>query len=238
MRNLSAANFAALQARALVARDFLWIVARDRSTGAPQSVGFWSDVGNVAAAVVNPDTGLDVTRDWYGSGTLIGIDDIPLVANLTVQSITIRMSQIDDLVEQAVRLYDCKQARIEVYRGLFSTVSRQMVAAAACRFVGFCDNIEIKTPSENENGGVELTGVSHTQEITRSNPDTRSHESQKLRSATDNFYQDTAVVGEWEQFWGKSSGKIATVSKPSGGAVKPSGRDAGEAAPSSSGGTR
>lgn len=219
MRNLSAANLAALQARQLVARDFLRITARDRDGGAPQVVGFWSDVGNVSAAVVNPDTGLDTAYDWYGSGTLIGIDDIPLVANLTVQSITIRMSQLDDLVEQAVRLYDCKQARIEVYRGLFNPDTRQMVAPAACRFVGFCDNIEIKTPSENEDGGVFLTGVSHTQEMTRSNPDTRSHESQILRKAGDNFFQDATVVGDWEQFWGRSNGKIATVRSSSGMAM-------------------
>ncbi|PWJ73820.1 hypothetical protein C7441_1253 [Pseudaminobacter salicylatoxidans] len=229
-RNLSAPNFAALQARALVARDFLRIVARDRATGAPQVVGFWSDVGNVAASVVNPDTGLTSTYDWYGSGTLIEISDIPLVANLTVQSIRIKLSQIDDLVEQAVRLYDCKQARVEVYRGLFDPDTRQLVAPAVCRFVGFIDQIEIKTPAEGEDGGVEMTAISHTQEITRSNPDTRSHESQKLRNPTDNFFQDVAVVGEQELFWGKASGKIPTKRASSGGVVaKPSGRDSGGA---------
>ncbi|TWH01828.1 hypothetical protein L614_002000000620, partial [Ochrobactrum sp. J50] len=61
MRNLSAENYAALQARQLVARDFLWLVARDRSTGAPFSYGFWSDVGDVSAPILNPNTGLAET---------------------------------------------------------------------------------------------------------------------------------------------------------------------------------
>ncbi|WP_272951106.1 hypothetical protein [Agrobacterium pusense] len=44
MRNISAENLAALEARQLVARDFLWFVARDRATGAPITDGMWSDV--------------------------------------------------------------------------------------------------------------------------------------------------------------------------------------------------
>ena len=166
MRAISSANNTALAGRLLVARDFLWLVARDRDDGSPQSVGFWSDAGDVSAAVVSPDTGLEVTRSWYGSGTLIAIDDVPLVADVTVQRIRIMVSQIDELVQQAVRLYDCKQARVEIYRGLFNSSTRQMVAAAFCRFVGFVDAIEIRTPAEGaEAGGISLTCTGHTQEM-------------------------------------------------------------------------
>lgn len=213
MRNISSANLAALQARALVARDFLWLEVRNRATGAKVTDGMWSDVGNVSASVIHPDTGLTVTRDWYGSGTLVAIDDIPLVSNLSVQNVSIRLSQVDAHVEQLVRLYDCKQGRVEVYRGLFDPDTRQMVAPAECRFVGFIDTIEIKTPTENEDGAVTLTCASHTQEMTRSNPDTRSHATQVLRSATDNFYQDTSTAGEWEIFWGSEKGKVPSQPK-------------------------
>lgn len=208
MRYLSEENADALAARRLVPRDFLWIVARDRDDNGPQSVGFWSGVGNVSAPIVNPDTGATNTRTWYGSGTLIGIDAIPLVANLTVQTVTITMNQIDDLVQQAVRLYDCKQARVEIYRGLLDPLTRLLVAPAFCRFIGFVDEIEIKTPSENEAGGVTLTVSSHTQEMTRSNPDTRSDASQRLRDSDDRFFADASTVGEQEFFWGKKRGKV------------------------------
>ena len=212
-RNISAENLAALAARRLVARDFLTIVARTRDTGAPVEDNMWSDVGNVTASVVNPDTGLEDSRDFYGSGTLVAISDIPLVANLSVQNVTIQMSQVNDRVEQLVRDYDCQQARVEIFRGLFDPETRQMVAPAECRFVGFVDKIAITTPSENEEGGVTLTCASHTQEMTRSNPDTRSHESQKLRSATDSFYEDSSTAGEWEIFWGSIKGKVPSQPK-------------------------
>lgn len=213
MRNISAENLAALEARQLVARDFLWFVARDRATGAAVTDGMWSDVGNISASIIHPDTGLPVTRDWYGSGTLVQIDDIPLIANLSVQNVNIRLSQVSEHAQTLVRLYDCRQARVEIYRGLFDPESRQMVAPAECRFVGFVDNIKITTPSENDEGSVQMVCASHTQEMTRSNPSTRSHATQLLRQDLDTFYMDAATVQEWEFFWGSEKGVVPTQKK-------------------------
>lgn len=210
MRNLSAENYAALQARQLVARDFLWLVARDRSTGASFSYGFWSDVGDVQAPILNPNTGLAETRNFEGSGTLIQISDIPLVANLTVQTIDVTMNQIDEAVNNIVRGYDLKQGQVEVYRGLFSPVSRLLVAPAVNRFIGYVDQIEINTPKEGEDGAVKMTCVSHSQEFTRYNPGTRSHEDQKKRDPNDDFFVDASTIGEREHFWGQKTGKVST----------------------------
>lgn len=210
MRELSDANNDALQDLRLVARDFVWIKARTFDTGASFEYGFWSDVGNVSAPVLNPDTGTEVTRTFEGAGSLISVSDIPLVANAEAQTITVTFSQIDEAVANIVRAYDLKQAVIEIYRGLFSPNTRLLVAAAFPRFVGFVDDVDIVTPSENEDGVISLSCVSHTQEMTRVNSDTRSDNSQRLRSSTDNFFQDATTVGEWEMFWGTNSGKIST----------------------------
>lgn len=207
MRSISLANQAALNARALVARDFLWIVARDRTTGAPVPVGFWSDIENVSSVpVTDPETGLTVTRTYYGAGGLISIDDIPAVSNVQVQDIHIRMSQLDEQVAAAIRGYDVKQARVEIHRGLFDPVSRLLVDPAFVRFAGFVNLVEIKTPRENEDGYVDITCVSHTQELTRSNPSTRSHADQQLRAPGDDFFIDAAVVGDWKKTWGETRG--------------------------------
>lgn len=208
MRAVSVEVAQALAAGRLVARDFLWIVARTRDTGSPITDGMWSDAGPITCQVINPNTNQAVTRSFVGAGTLVQISAIPLVSNLTVQTCTITLSQVIDRVNELVRVYDCKQARVEVFRGLFDPDTRDLVAPAEPRFVGFVDEIEIKTPSENEEGGVVLTCKSHTQEMTRSNPDTRSDASQRLRSSTDNFYQDTTTIGEVELWWGKASGKV------------------------------
>lgn len=207
MRTISVQNQAALAARALVARDFLWIVARDRSTGNPVPVGFWSDIENVSSVpVIDPDTLLTVTRPYYGAGGLISIDDIPAVSTIQVQDVRIRMSQLDEQVANAVRGYDTKQARVEIHRGLFDPISRDLVAPAVVRFVGFVNLIEIRTPEEGGDGYVDLTCTSHTQELTRSNPATRSHADQQVRQVGDDFFVDAAVVGDWEFQWGEEKG--------------------------------
>lgn len=208
-RSLDSAVLTALAARTVVARDFLWFVARERDTGDPVTDGMWSDIGNITAEVIDPDTGLADERDFYGSGTLVSISDIPLVSNVTVQHVTISLSQVDDRVSDLIRTYDLKQGRVEIFRGLFDPATRLLVAPAVPRFVGFVDQVEVQTPAEGGDGAVIVTCASHTQEMLRSNPDTRSHESQKQRSATDDFFKDASVVGEWELFWGKTSGKAA-----------------------------
>ena len=208
MRDISAANYTALQQRILMPRDFIWFVVRNRTDGSPVTDGYWSDIGSITADVIDPDTGGISTRTWAGAGSLIAISDIPLVSNITVQNITVTLSQVADRVQNLVRGYDCKQGRVEIYRGLFDPGSRTMVAPAIPRFVGTIDEAPITTPKEGDSGDVSLSCTSNTVELTRSNPDTRSDASQKLRNATDDFFHDAAVVGEWNHFWGRATGTV------------------------------
>ena len=212
MRDISAGNYTALQNRILMPRDFIWFVVRDRSSGLGVTDGYWSDIGSITASIVDPDTGGIVSRSWAGAGSLISISDIPLVSNLTVQNITVTLSQVADRVNNLVRTYDCKQGRVEIYRGLFDPNTRQMVAPAEPRFVGTIDEAPIKTPAEGEGGDVQLTCTSNTAELTRSNPDTRSDASQKRRLAGDDFFADVAVVGTWQHFWGREGGPVRPFS--------------------------
>lgn len=206
MRQISTENQIALNQRELIIRDFLYITARDRETQEPVNVGFWSDIENISAFVLDPDTLLPVNRLYYGAGSLIEISDIPSVSVIQVQDINIRMSQLDEIVEEAVRLYDIKQARVEIHRGLLDPDSRNLIAPAMIRFDGFVNSLTITTGSENTEGNVVLTCTSHTQELTRSNPATRSHEDQKTRNDSDNFFIDAAVVSEWQLDWGEVKG--------------------------------
>jgi len=204
-RTVSAEVYEALQQRTVVARDFIWFVVKD-DNGDSVFDGYWSDVGNISAQVIDPDTGGPVTRSFFGSGTLIEADDIPMVSNLTVQTVDIRLSQCADRVNDLVRTYHCKQGRVEIFRGHYDVETHALVSPATPRFVGFIDDIQILTPAEGGDGSVTISCTSHTQEMTRSNPDTRSDASQQLRAPGDDFLVDVGVVGEWNLFWGKSSG--------------------------------
>lgn len=210
-RSLSAENYTALQSRTLVARDFIWFVVRSRLDGSPVTDGYWSDVGQITADVVDPETGGAQSRTFFGADGLIQISDIPLVSTLTVQNVTVTLSQVSDRINELVRTYDCKQGQVQVFRGLFDPVSREMVGPAFPRFVGFIDEAPIRTPKEGESGDVTLTCTSHTQEMTRANTETRSDASQRIRNPTDNFFESAAVVGSQSQFWGREGGPIRST---------------------------
>lgn len=211
-RALSSENYTALQQRRLVARDFIWLIAKDRSDGSPVEDGAWSGTGTIDAAVIDPKTGGSQTRTFYGAGGLISVSDVPLVQGITVQTIAVTFSQLNSQINDFVRTYELKQAEIQVFRGLFDPDTRQLVAPAVPRFSGFVDSAPILTPAEGGEAAITITCTSNTQELTRSNSDTCCDSSQRLRSATDNFFQDVAVVGDWQFFWGKTSGVAPTSS--------------------------
>ncbi len=215
MKSYSANTVAALAARRLMPRDFLTITARDRETGDPVTVGFWSDLANVSALVIDPETGAPSLRDFYGAGSLIAISDIPSIVGVSVETVTITMSQLHEEVEEAIRLYDCKQARVEVHTGLLDPDSRKLVDPAEPVFVGFIDEIEIRTPAEGGEGAAVLTCASGTQELLRNNPSTRSHADQQVRAPGDDFFRDAAVCGDWDHYWGAvGENKVQAVQQP------------------------
>lgn len=214
MRTYPPAVTSALAARRLRARDYLWIVAHTRDDWSPVSVGFWSGLTDVTdVPVVDPHTGLSDDRNFYGAGGLIEIPDIPATVGFAVSSIEIKMSQLDEQVENAVRLYDVKQAEVQIFRGLFNPDTALLVSPAECRFIGFVDDLRIVTPKENQDGGVLLQCSNHTQELLRANPSTRSHSDQQNRHSGDDFFKDADSVGEWGPLqWGPAT--VKADSKP------------------------
>ncbi len=203
MRVLDPAVQAALEAGALQMRDFVWVTARDRDTSAPVTWGAWSDLGTVDADVIDPATGGTVTRTFQGGGNLVEVSAVPLVTGLTVEVVTLRISQIEAGAEQLVRGYDVQRAPIELFRGLFDPGTYQLVAPAVPRFVGFVDEVQIETPAEGGEGAIVLTCASHTQELTRTSSAKRSDSDQRRRNADDAFFEHAAVVGTWQIFWGQ-----------------------------------
>lgn len=204
MRVLSPAVQAALDAGTLVPRDFLWITVRDRSTGAPFSYGAWSDLGSIAAPVIDPSTGAEITRSYRGIGAIHDIGAVPLVSGLTVQTVEITLNHIDADMALLLRGYDMRRAPIELHRGFLDPDSFRLVSAAVPRFSGFVDEAPVSTPPEGEEGQITLTCASHTQDLTRASTAKRSDADQRRRSATDGFFRHAATVGSWKITWGQA----------------------------------
>lgn len=203
MRSLESGVLTAITGRVVEARTLVWVVAKEReSPFGDYGFGLWTDGGTFEADVVDALTGSTDTRTFAG-GAILKVGDIALTSDIAVRTVDLTLSAIDANVESMVRTYDVRGAPIQIYRGFFDPDTRELVAAARARFVGFVDRAPITTSGEGEASTVTLSCASHTRELTRKNPAVRSHESQILRSATDNFYQDTGTVGEWDIAWGE-----------------------------------
>jgi hypothetical protein len=216
MRNVDSAVLAALAQRVLIARSFISIEAKEFETGAPAIARFWNDIGNVIAPVVDPETLEPVEHTFVGSGSLIRVDPIPLVADLTVRKVTATLNQTNDIINDYVRGYDLKGAKVQIHRGLFSPANRGIVTAAEIRFVGEIDEVTINTPAVGQPGSISVTMVSTTRELTRTNSAKRSDEDQQQRAPGDRFFKYAGVAGEWEIFWGQASGKAPSITVGSG----------------------
>ena len=191
-------------------RDFIWLEARNRDTGAPVSIGVWSDIGDIMADVIDPVTGGVQARSFYGAGASIEVSDIRFVQGVTVQTVTIDLLYANGEVNDFFRTYQCKQAPISIFRGVLDPVSRVMVAPGVPRFFGRVDAAPFETGKEGDVSKIAITATSNTAELTRANSMMRDDASQRLRSATDNFYQDVAVVKDWQMPWGSNAGPIPT----------------------------
>lgn len=207
MRSLDPAEMAAIAARTVVARDLVVITVKDRITGNASDVGFWSDAGPFSCLVKNGRTGLVEGKAFVG-GALVSIGDIPLISDISVRTVDVVLSGIDASVIDATRTFDARNAPITIYRGYLNPDTLELVAPAKSRFIGFIDEAPVVTPAEGGAATVTLSCASHTRELTRKNPDVRSHESQILRKSDDDFFHDTSVVGDWELWWGKEKGRV------------------------------
>ena len=203
MRTLDPAAQAALEAETVAPRDFLSVFAKRRDNGLTVEDCYWSDEGSVVAQIIDPQTGLVTPRTFKGGGGLLQISAVPVVVGIIVQNVTIELSQIDDRVQQLFRGYDPKQARVELHRGMINPATGRLVSPAVPRFSGFINEVDITTPKEGDDGGISVVCTSHTQEMTRSNPATRSDADQRLRSATDGFFRHVATIGEQNIYWGQ-----------------------------------
>lgn len=209
MRSSNSAMIAARAAGNLVSRDFIAVAGRDRTSGTIEWAYFWNDIGVVSAPIVNLDTGATEYHNWTGSGPIIDVGDIAFICeqSITVSNQEITLNHLDADVINQVRGYDLHEQALNIYQGDFDPITRALVSPAESVFSGFIDTVQIAEPSVEEAGSITITVRSHVTELTRTNTLTRSHASEILRNASDTFYKDTAVIGDWVYWWGQDSPK-------------------------------
>ncbi len=203
MRSVGANTVNYVNGRAgVITRQFVWLIAKNRGTGADETVGFWNGPYDISVNVISGQTGNPEIRTYVGAGSLLEIDDIALVSDLTIQTLRVKLTQTNAAVNNAIRGYDSRNAKIEVHYGLFDKATRLLVDLPYPHFVGEVNKAPITRAKVGTSGGVIAECVSRVRELTRINPAKKSDETQKLRSG-DRFRRYSGVADQWAIWWGE-----------------------------------
>lgn len=207
MRTASANTIAALnnaKLRGLKPRNFIWFVAKNRTTGSPQSFGFHGDIDTFDVTVINGETNLPITNTYYGDGAIRHVSRIPLTVGLTIRRVSIELSNVHAAVNDMVRGYDVRNAKVQIHRGILDPDTNLLVDNPMVHFMGTVDSVEPLRPSVGSEGGVSVECVSITNELTRTNPARASDAYQRSRS-DDRMLRYVDIMGDVKVVWG--SGK-------------------------------
>lgn len=198
MRAFSPTTAAAFAARGpLMAHVLVWISARNRETGAVESIGFWTGEDHL-------DFVIDAeTRTYYGAGDLIGLEPIRWRSGLQVQTQQLRLSQVSPEAQLAIRGYDTRHAPVEIHRALFDPASAQLLDAPHLVLGGFVDRISLTTPEKGGRGEIRLEIATRARALTRPLNRYRSHASRIAQAPGDTFRKWASTAAKTEVKWGR-----------------------------------
>ncbi|MGN6773504.1 MAG: hypothetical protein ACTHJQ_27200 [Rhizobiaceae bacterium] len=182
-------------------RNIIYFKVRSFDGESTEDFVFWNELDPSTVTVIDGATGNTVNRNCVGDGALLSIDDIPLTSDLTIQTIKCSLSQIHETVEDMVRGYDVRLAKVQVHRALFDPQTNELVSFPLPHFMGTVDKATVGTPAAGNEGSIDFSLVSIIREMTRTNPAKKSDETQKRRSG-DRFRKYNSTAGQTDVFWG------------------------------------
>lgn len=177
---------------------FLWVQAKNRTTGASETMGLWTGDEDILVNVQAPDGGTS-SRAYLG-GCNLSVEGIQYVADLTDNPITINMSQIADATQQLVRGYDVRLAYCEVHATTLT--GGALTSPPQLQWVGIVDDAPISTPSVGGDGSISFSVRSEIMSmLTATNPAKSSDAHQKRRAAGDRFSEYASIIHSRKVQW-------------------------------------
>ena len=89
-------------------------------TGDIEALGLWTGEDSETITVTDLWTGAPATRVFHGAGSLLGISGVQHEARLSVRPVRLTLSALSAPVIEAVRLYDPRGARVQIWRRTLS----------------------------------------------------------------------------------------------------------------------
>lgn len=197
MRAFSPAMIAYIGTRnAVNARSLLWVSARNRTTGAVETIGLWNGDDDRIFVIGG------VSRLYYRAMGVMAVAPIVSKAGLEVRNQRVTLSHLSPPVLQLMRGYDARLAPVEIHRALFGIHDNLLMEEPQRVFKGTVDKAPIPTPAKGGNAVIEMSLINATGILTRGLALKKSNESQKRRM-DDRGRRYADVAGVIETAWGE-----------------------------------
>ena len=191
----------------LAERIMVWIAARNRLSGDVEALGLWTGEDSETITVTDLWTGAPATRVFHGAGSLIGISAVQHEAGLSVRPVRLTLSALSAPVIEAVRLYDPRGARVQIWRRTLSPDTGLPVGEPEPWFKGFCNKAPIPRPEPGGEAILEMEVVSTVRLLTIPNGRRKSDAAQRTRDPNDRFRRYKAIAKTIDVPWGEKDAR-------------------------------
>lgn len=182
--------------RGTEAHVLVWIIAKNRDTGLPEAVGFWTGADHRIFIIDGQ------SRTYFGAGAVIDPGVLRAGIGLDVRYHTVTLPPMLDEVRQALRTFEPRGAEVQLHSIPFDLDQAGPLGTPRRMIKG---TLEAAPESLSENDGgtkTELKIASAFRQLTIGIPLLKSNEALLTRNPTDKGREYSDVVGEWNVPWG------------------------------------
>lgn len=202
MRAIHPDILAHLQARSpMNAALLVWFEARNRSTGLPETAGFWSGPDHREFSVGG------AARTYHAAGSMISVPPLIGETGLNVRTTRLSFSPLSPEVQVAIRGYDTRRAPVEMHVVYFDAETDAQIGTPQRVFKGRVSGITLPRAAVGGEAAAEVAVSSAAEALIRTVALKRSDAALRARVAWDGFRRYTDVSGVVETVWGEERAK-------------------------------
>jgi len=177
------------------ARVLLWIEAKNRTTGLPEVIGFWSGDDHQEFLIDGE------LRTYFGAGQVIDVPPIIVEPGFQVRNYRVKLPPSTEEVKTLLQAYEPRLARVQIHSCPLDIDTGAPLGTPQRRFKGFLN----QAPEERKRKGVsftELVMVSNARMLTFGLPLKRSSAELQRRNPNDRGREYIDTTGQWTVPWG------------------------------------
>lgn len=193
--------------RPTIARQLIWVEAKEFGSGATQTLGLW-DGEYTAQFVIDGEP-----RTYFAGGSILQLPEITGLVGLEVRTYSVVLSALTPEVQQLMRGYDVRLAPCEMHRVLFDPEApATMLGEPQRTFKGWIDGAQF---NETKDGDyvVDATLASNSRGLTVPLQMRRSDESYRLRLG-DRIARYASVAGVIPIYFGEAAPNQPPAPRP------------------------